>query len=723
MGVRPLKIAGIDVSSMWLRLGAALGGLGAFVVAIASLADSPERLSGGFTLQVLALLAAAALMRRFGIALPGKGFASFVLAVVLTALFLGGWQMAVLVGAGGVGLGDLLLRRARPLEVLGSVGHVTFGAGLVGWAYEALGGATGSAALSMDNLIPLALALVLLPVLVNATFYLELAAAGVLPESDVRLALRWEAVIAVTGGALALATVALASLNVSIETGSTLGAGLVGVAALAHWVVGKAVRADELQLVQDLAGAVAADVSIVRSFERIQELTALLVPWESMGFARYDTATHEMELVADTATAEHIRFDAEHGPTGDAVRRGRPVVAGARTGSNAVAPVGESVGSEVLVPLYQGAQLVGLWSVRHSDPTIYREADADLLNLLAPQLALSLALSGLLDPLGRSTEETAEYVRRLRETGESLRATAEGVSRHAATAEARAQQAATRVAEAVASLGQVIESLVETVGAATVAAEASQATAASAENVRQASRGTVDRLEELVRTIQEGAAEVGRLRDAAQGVEDFAATIAQIANQTNLLALNATIEAARTGVQGKGFAVVADEVRKLAEQSGRAAQDVGRNAQETRRVIDRAARVMEDLGERLSELAGASGRWGQELGEVVQSADSARRTGERMLEVPRLNLTLAEATKRALDDARDAASGSAAAAATVAGAAREELKIMDDLIRGAADLSRLADRLATRAQLIRGGNGRSHPGANVTPDTDPGGPE
>jgi methyl-accepting chemotaxis protein len=52
--------------------------------------------------------------------------------------------------------------------------------------------------------------------------------------------------------------------------------------------------------------------------------------------------------------------------------------------------------------------------------------------------------------------------------------------------------------------------------------------------------------------------------------------IHSISSQTNLLALNASIESARAGEAGKGFAVVADEIRKLAEQSGKAASNIGK---------------------------------------------------------------------------------------------------------------------------------------------------
>jgi hypothetical protein len=60
------------------------GGGGAFVAAaMAALWNSPDLRDGAAVLQLVVLVGAVMVTRRIGLALPGRGFASFILAVVI----------------------------------------------------------------------------------------------------------------------------------------------------------------------------------------------------------------------------------------------------------------------------------------------------------------------------------------------------------------------------------------------------------------------------------------------------------------------------------------------------------------------------------------------------------------------------------------------------------------------------------------------------------------
>ena len=62
-------------------------------------------------LEFLVLVAVGASLRRFGLPLPGKGFASFIMLLPLFAILHRGWGWAAFVSVVAVLVGDLLLRR------------------------------------------------------------------------------------------------------------------------------------------------------------------------------------------------------------------------------------------------------------------------------------------------------------------------------------------------------------------------------------------------------------------------------------------------------------------------------------------------------------------------------------------------------------------------------------------------------------------------------------
>ena len=449
-------------------------------------------------------------------------------------------------------------------------------------------------------------------------------------------------------------------------------------------------------------------MSLARSFPRIQKLARRLVPWEHMGFARYDAATNEMELVADTAAGDRarFRFDADAGLSGEALRMRRPVVARALSPEQVVVPGREEPGSEVLVPLYYAGQLVGLWSVRHSDPAMYRDTDGDLLALLAPQLALMLAIEGSVQPVVGASDRTSAYVQTLTSTAQQIHASGQEVAGSARRASQGAAQAASLVTALARDSAQLTQHAGEVAAAGEATSDSGAQMASTTEKIRLATQNAVRRLTDLGATTEESAREVARLRDVAEQVEKFSETIGFIANQTNLLALNATIEAARAGVHGRGFAVVADEVHKLAEESGREARNVGRSVQETRRALDRAAQLLERVRGDLGDVVRSSTDWVQDLARIAEAASGTARAGQQVAGLARGIGEHAAKIGQSLDEAQAGARSSTHEAEAVAAAAAEQLTAIEGLARGATELTALAESLARAVRFVRGENGR-----------------
>ena len=186
-----------------------------------------------------------------------------------------------------------------------------------------------------------------------------------------------------------------------------------------------------------------------------------------------------------------------------------------------------------------------------------------------------------------------------------------------------------------------------------------------AESRRVEIRTALSTLMEVKTNVQDAAAEVALLDDAAADINRFVASVTKIAEQTNLLALNAAIEAARAGSAGRGFAVVAEEVRKLAEAAESSSYDI------TRMTAMITARV-------------------------AHTADAMDAGVQKVAEIERIS--------RELDDALTGISGAASrmreAANTVTNAARENAQAVESAARGVTSIAKTAEGHATAAQQI-----------------------
>lgn len=696
--------------ALLVRGAVALGGAAAVVWAAAahSLGQVPS--DGNVGALLAGLTAAGVLSRRFGIPLPGNGFASYVLGVSVFAVLARGPAFGVLVPPVAMLIGDYFWRRLPPLAALSNAAHLTAGTAVASLVYVAIGGATGTGALAGGNAVPLAAFLVLLPVVVNGTFYLELATGRAMAWVDPWLTLRWEAVLYVTSVALALGAfdlwAAAPGPAVTLLASAALAGGTIG----SWYVIRTAVRADELRLVQGLAQLATAELSLARAFPRLQVLTRRLVPWDDMGFARLERGTRQLMTLVDTAAppgAKPLPCEADTGLIGDAIRAGAArVVHDLRPGALPV-PGGATPGAAILVPLRRGEDVVGLWTIRHTDPRMYRHADARLLDRVALQLGLLIALEEAVAPVIGAADHVTQYVQGLTATTQQIHASSQEVAAAAQRASQGATGAAGLVTGSAAHSAELRRNADDTVAAGDETRDAGIRMEEAIGRVRAAVDAAARRLTELGAAAEESGREVARLRDAAVDVQRFSETIATIANQTNLLALNATIEAARAGAHGRGFAVVAEEVQKLAAESGHEARSVHRAVQDTGRALDRAAELLERMRVELAAVVQGSQQWGRELLAVAEAAAATSRAGRRVAEAARGSSAVAGQMMDALTRAGAGAEGSSQEAAAVAAAAAEQLRAIEDLAQGATELAGVADRLVTAVQFARGDGARA----------------
>src|ERR1041385_2909063 len=132
--------------SLLIRALVALGAAAGVVAAVASFAAGRPALGADVAEELVALVIVGALARRFGIALPGNGFTSYILGVMAYATLDRGWPFGVIVGPVAMLVGDVALRRLPLRPALGNAAHLTAGGGGGGVRCgRARGGAGGPA--------------------------------------------------------------------------------------------------------------------------------------------------------------------------------------------------------------------------------------------------------------------------------------------------------------------------------------------------------------------------------------------------------------------------------------------------------------------------------------------------------------------------------------------------------------------------------------------------
>ncbi|CAN5392645.1 hypothetical protein BH09GEM1_BH09GEM1_38680 [soil metagenome] len=189
----------------------------------------------------------------------------------------------------------------------------------------------------------------------------------------------------------------------------------------------------------------------------------------------------------------------------------------------------------------------------------------------------------------------------------------------------------------------------------------------------------VDTLLAAREVFDRSATEINELRDSLGVVDEFAATISELAAQTNLLALNAAIEAAHAGDAGRGFAVVADEVRKLAEQSSRAAHEVTTNVRRIQESVLRTSRAVESGTTQMKDVSKVADGARQALAVIHSAVERVEGATQRVSEAVSANATAIAMVGEAIAKAGDTAQSHAASAQQVAAATEETSASVEEL--------------------------------------------
>jgi methyl-accepting chemotaxis protein len=177
----------------------------------------------------------------------------------------------------------------------------------------------------------------------------------------------------------------------------------------------------------------------------------------------------------------------------------------------------------------------------------------------------------------------------------------------------------------------------------------------------------------------ETSARAGELALAVETIGQIADFIGSVASQTNLLSLNATIEAARCGEAGRGFAVVAAEVKTLAQETSRAAADIGTRIGTVKSATEQVISAIKVSVDRIRQIGAITNRF---AGAIERREEATRKI------------------THCVETSADGAQMLATTLDSVAVSTSESQRIASEMLEATRQLSEQAERLLTRSRLF-----------------------
>lgn len=623
-------------------------------VLAAALVQDPRWLNQGWGIAVV--LIATGIMRIYQIPLTKYGALNLLsVPAIAGAVVIGGPATAAAVYVGVIVADRVILR--KPLESAWINGGreviaLLSAVGLYAWASHLTGAPSGT--LGADNIPPLSLLLFAYFLISRALLYFTLIFRDKLLEEEKSLILRYE-VIGFGAGAITVAIIIITITELGpagwVVVGLVLGLGGV----LLKRILEEAVAAEELNKILAMEQVVSSDVGLADAFRRIEALAHRLVDWRS--FSIYRLQGDQLSLVWNQAAGyvDHSEpvSASEHPLRRAALADGQPVIVGDAQHDTRIDRRLPNIESMAVIPLRFGDRNVGLLELEHHKRNAYSLKEVGLIRRFANQLATTLHIHDLRQPLLEAMTRVSSQLDTLTESARALRSGGESVAKTIADIGRGVVEENEQIDRSLEATTALHEATAAVARDGNAAAEASQQATEIAGEHRFTIATAIERLVNAKGFVGESGAQIEALAQATRRITEFISVIRSLADQTNLLALNAAIEAARAGERGQGFAVVADEVRKLAEQSAGAA--------------DEASDLLMGFEEQMRRVALQMGR-GQA---IVSDAE-----------------TLSESAREALDLIVETTAGAAAGAQRIAQTSRDQElefgRLRDRVVRIAA---------------------------------------
>ncbi len=612
--------------------------LGTFGLAALLLATSLDHRWLAHPYGIGLLVAVTAYLRLYQIPLTKYGALNlFAFPAVTGALILGAPATAASMYA-GIFLADRYILRKTLTVAWINAGREALALlsayGFFAWA-STVNGSAFSAGLTTEKLPALALFIFFYFVASRSLLYFTLLIRDKLLDEEKSLILRYEVI---GFGASTIATA------IVLETVTALGPGgwivvavvLAVAGALIKRILEEAIAAEELNKILAMEQVVSSDAGLADSFRRIEALAHRLVDWSD--FRIWRVQPEGLRLVWNQS--EGYLASPRTMSDGERLRRqtldtGQPIIVADAQHDVRVEHPRPDVNSIVVLPLRFGDRNVGLLELEHSKRAVYSFKEVALIRRFASQIATTLHIHDLRQPLLEAMRRVNTQMETLNESARALRGGGESVAKTIGEISRGIIEESEQLGRSLESTHAMHEATAEVVRRGSGAAEASQRATEIAAEHRLTIGTAIERLVSAKGFVAESGAQIEALATTTKRITEFINIIRELADQTNLLALNAAIEAARAGEQGQGFGVVAEEVRKLAEEAARASDQAGDLVlgfeDQMRRMavqMTRGQAIVSDV-ETLSESAR------QALDQIVEATAAASTGAQRIAETSR----------------------------------------------------------------------------------------